>query len=145
MLLPGGCNEPHGVGAQSSCCEQRPTQAVLAQLCCSTSVCPVPLILPLAQQVCTCSPSRQWQCQLAPHCYLKRAFAAEVRLTLELLLCLAQIGTACVTRGNDNRLALGRLGALVEQIEALVRSGRQVILVTSGRRLAPCALWLKHT
>jgi len=37
-----------------------------------------------------------------------------------------------VTRGKDHRLALGRLGALVEQLEALVRSGRQVILVTSG-------------
>ena len=37
-----------------------------------------------------------------------------------------------VTRGRDHRLALGRLGALVEQLEALVRSGRQVILVTSG-------------
>lgn len=37
-----------------------------------------------------------------------------------------------VTRGKDHRLALGRLGGLVEQLEALVRSGRQVILVTSG-------------
>ena len=46
--------------------------------------------------------------------------------------CCAQVGTAVVTRGTDCRLALGRLGALVEQLEALVRSGRQVILVTSG-------------
>lgn len=37
-----------------------------------------------------------------------------------------------MTRGKDRRLALGRLGALVEQLEALVRSGREVILVTSG-------------
>ena len=37
-----------------------------------------------------------------------------------------------VTRTKDQRLALGRLGALVEQLEALVRSGRQIILVTSG-------------
>lgn len=37
-----------------------------------------------------------------------------------------------MTRHTDNRLALGRLGALVEQLHALVRSGRQVILVTSG-------------
>lgn len=37
-----------------------------------------------------------------------------------------------VTRTKDNRLALGRLGALVEQLEALVRSGRQIVLVTSG-------------
>ncbi len=43
-----------------------------------------------------------------------------------------QVGTAVVTRGKDHRLALGRLGALVEQLEALSRSGRQVILVTSG-------------
>ncbi len=34
-----------------------------------------------------------------------------------------------MTRGKDHRLALGRLGALVEQLEALVRSGRQMILV----------------
>ena len=37
-----------------------------------------------------------------------------------------------VTRGKDQRLALGRLGSLVEQLEALVRSGRQMILVSSG-------------
>lgn len=43
-----------------------------------------------------------------------------------------QVGTAVVTRGKDQRLALGRLGALVEQLEALVRSGRQMILVSSG-------------
>ena len=45
---------------------------------------------------------------------------------------MIQVGTAVVTRGKDHRLALGRLGSLVEQLEALVRSGRQVILVTSG-------------
>lgn len=43
-----------------------------------------------------------------------------------------QVGTAVVTRTKDQRLALGRLGALVEQLEALLRSGRQIILVTSG-------------
>lgn len=43
-----------------------------------------------------------------------------------------QVGTAVVTRGVDQRLALGRLGAIVEQLEALVRSGRQCILITSG-------------
>lgn len=37
-----------------------------------------------------------------------------------------------VTRGKDQRLALGRLGALVEQLEALLRSNRQMILVSSG-------------
>jgi len=48
------------------------------------------------------------------------------------LQMLLQVGTAVVTRGKDQRLALGRLGALVEQLEALVRSGRQMILVSSG-------------
>ena len=37
-----------------------------------------------------------------------------------------------MTRGKDSRLALGRLGSLVEQLETLVRGGKQVILVTSG-------------
>ncbi|KAL0046411.1 hypothetical protein WJX82_000130 [Trebouxia sp. C0006] len=45
---------------------------------------------------------------------------------------VVKVGTAVVTRGKDQRLALGRLGALVEQLEALVRSGRQMILVSSG-------------
>ena len=37
-----------------------------------------------------------------------------------------------MTRNQDQRLAIGRLGALVESLETIVRSGRQVILVTSG-------------
>jgi Amino acid kinase family len=44
----------------------------------------------------------------------------------------AQVGTSVVTRNQDQRLAIGRLGALVESLETIVRSGRQVILVTSG-------------
>ena len=52
-------------------------------------------------------------------------------MTRKSVFCV-QIGTACVTRGQDSRLALGRLGALVEQLETLVRGGREVILVTSG-------------
>lgn len=43
-----------------------------------------------------------------------------------------QVGTSVVTRSKDQRLALGRLGALVEALEYLVRDGKQVILVTSG-------------
>lgn len=43
-----------------------------------------------------------------------------------------QVGTSVVTRDKDQRLALGRLGALVESLEHLVRTGKQVILVTSG-------------
>lgn len=45
---------------------------------------------------------------------------------------IVKVGTSVVTRSQDQRLALGRMGALVESLEALVRSGRQVILVTSG-------------
>lgn len=45
---------------------------------------------------------------------------------------IIKVGSAVVTRSTDFRLALGRIGALVEQLEALVRSGRQCILVTSG-------------
>ncbi|CAL8465060.1 g4595 [Coccomyxa elongata] len=44
---------------------------------------------------------------------------------------VVKVGTAVVTR-QDKRLAVGRLGALVEQIEALVSKDLQVILVTSG-------------
>jgi delta-1-pyrroline-5-carboxylate synthetase len=45
---------------------------------------------------------------------------------------MLQVGTSVVTRHQDQRLAIGRLGALVESLETIVRSGRQVILVTSG-------------
>eukprot|EP01025_Chloroclados_australasicus_P010744 TRINITY_DN1449_c0_g1_i1.p1 TRINITY_DN1449_c0_g1~~TRINITY_DN1449_c0_g1_i1.p1 ORF type:complete len:765 (+),score=136.45 TRINITY_DN1449_c0_g1_i1:235-2529(+) len=45
---------------------------------------------------------------------------------------IIKVGSSVVTRTTDSRLALGRMGALVEQLEALQRSGRQVILVTSG-------------
>ncbi|GKF73086.1 delta-1-pyrroline-5-carboxylate synthase-like protein, partial [Tanacetum coccineum] len=41
------------------------------------------------------------------------------------------VGTAVVTR-DDGRLALGRLGALCEQIQALNSEGFEVILVSSG-------------
>ena len=44
-----------------------------------------------------------------------------------------QVGTAVVTR-QDKRLAVGRLGALVEQIEALVSKDLQVILVSRTAR-----------
>ncbi|KAI3731111.1 hypothetical protein L1987_62294 [Smallanthus sonchifolius] len=42
-----------------------------------------------------------------------------------------KVGTAVVTR-DDGRLALGRLGALCEQIQALNSEGFEVILVSSG-------------
>ncbi len=45
------------------------------------------------------------------------------------------MGTAVVTR-QDKRLAVGRLGALVEQIEALVSKNLQVILVRSARSIS---------
>lgn len=42
-----------------------------------------------------------------------------------------KVGTAVVTR-PDGHLALGRLGTLCEEIEALLSEGREVVLVTSG-------------
>ncbi|KAJ4970921.1 hypothetical protein NE237_004020 [Protea cynaroides] len=44
---------------------------------------------------------------------------------------IVKVGTAVVTR-DDGRLALGRMGALCEQIKELNTQGFEVILVTSG-------------
>ena len=44
---------------------------------------------------------------------------------------IVKVGTAVVTRA-DGRLALARLGALVETLRALSAQGRQVVLVSSG-------------
>lgn len=54
-----------------------------------------------------------------------RAFVREVKRVV------IKVGTAVVTR-NDGRLALGRLGALCEQVKELNSRGFEVILVTSG-------------
>ncbi|CAI9772970.1 unnamed protein product [Fraxinus pennsylvanica] len=54
-----------------------------------------------------------------------RAFVKDVKRVI------IKVGTAVVTRG-DGRLALGRLGALCEQIQELNSEGYEVILVTSG-------------
>ncbi|PON37367.1 Delta l-pyrroline-5-carboxylate synthetase [Parasponia andersonii] len=54
-----------------------------------------------------------------------RAFVREVKRLV------IKVGTAVVTRA-DGRLALGRLGALCEQIKELNSQGYEVILVTSG-------------
>ncbi|GER34893.1 delta-1-pyrroline-5-carboxylate synthase [Striga asiatica] len=48
-----------------------------------------------------------------------------------VLLSIPQVGTAVVTRA-DGRLALGRLGALCEQITELISQGYEVVLVSSG-------------
>ncbi|KAH9546290.1 hypothetical protein CY35_12G087500 [Sphagnum magellanicum] len=44
---------------------------------------------------------------------------------------VVKVGTAVVTR-SDGKLALGRLGALCEQVKELMSGGIEVILVTSG-------------
>ncbi|XP_061366065.1 delta-1-pyrroline-5-carboxylate synthase-like isoform X1 [Gastrolobium bilobum] len=54
-----------------------------------------------------------------------RAFVKSVRRVV------VKVGTAVVTR-SDGRLALGRLGALCEQLKELNTKGYEVILVTSG-------------
>ncbi|KAI3470791.1 hypothetical protein Pfo_027454 [Paulownia fortunei] len=54
-----------------------------------------------------------------------RAFVRDVKRVV------IKVGTAVVTRA-DGRLALGRLGALCEQIHELNSQGYEVVLVTSG-------------
>ncbi|OIW18897.1 hypothetical protein TanjilG_25340 [Lupinus angustifolius] len=54
-----------------------------------------------------------------------RAFVTKVKRLI------VKVGTAVVTR-SDGRLALGRLGALCEQLKELNSEGYEVILVTSG-------------
>ncbi|KEH23002.1 delta-1-pyrroline-5-carboxylate synthase isoform X2 [Medicago truncatula] len=54
-----------------------------------------------------------------------RAFVKSVKRVV------VKVGTAVVTR-SDGRLALGRLGALCEQLKELNTRGYEVILVTSG-------------
>ncbi|KAL7133872.1 hypothetical protein ABFS83_12G169300 [Erythranthe nasuta] len=48
-----------------------------------------------------------------------------------------KVGTAVVTR-NDGRLAIGRVGAIFEQLEELNSQGYEIILVTSGAVGAGC-------
>ncbi|TXG58679.1 hypothetical protein EZV62_016508 [Acer yangbiense] len=45
---------------------------------------------------------------------------------------VVKVGTAVVTRGEDGRIALGRIGALCEQLKELNSQGFEVIVVTSG-------------
>ncbi|XP_044500260.1 delta-1-pyrroline-5-carboxylate synthase-like [Mangifera indica] len=54
-----------------------------------------------------------------------RAFVKNVKRLV------VKVGTAVVTRG-DGRLALGRLGALCEQLKELISQDYEIILVTSG-------------
>ncbi|KAK7390511.1 hypothetical protein VNO78_25819 [Psophocarpus tetragonolobus] len=54
-----------------------------------------------------------------------RAFVTKVKRLI------VKVGTAVVTR-SDGRLALGRIGALCEQLKELSTQGFEVILVTSG-------------
>ncbi|GAB4831846.1 Delta-1-pyrroline-5-carboxylate synthase [Ancistrocladus abbreviatus] len=57
--------------------------------------------------------------------HASRAFVSDVKRVI------IKVGTAVVTRA-DGRLALGRLGALCEQLKELNSQGYEVILVTSG-------------
>ncbi|KAL2614202.1 hypothetical protein R1flu_025894 [Riccia fluitans] len=45
---------------------------------------------------------------------------------------LVKVGTAVVTRSDDGKLAIGRLGAICEQIKELMAEGLEVIFVSSG-------------
>ncbi|KAE8721035.1 Delta-1-pyrroline-5-carboxylate synthase [Hibiscus syriacus] len=56
---------------------------------------------------------------------LTRAFMSDVKRLI------VKVGTAVVTR-HDGRLAVGRLGALCEQLKELNSQGYEIVLVTSG-------------
>ncbi|CAL0324436.1 unnamed protein product [Lupinus luteus] len=66
------------------------------------------------------SENEDW-CNVDP----SRAFARNVKRLV------VKVGTAVVTR-SDGRLAVGRIGALCEQLKELNTQGYEVILVTSG-------------
>mmetsp|Transcript_4554 Transcript_4554/g.16322 ORF Transcript_4554/g.16322 Transcript_4554/m.16322 type:complete len:781 (-) Transcript_4554:159-2501(-) len=61
-----------------------------------------------------------------PEPHPDRAFTRDAKRVI------IKVGTGVVTRSRDGRLSLGRLGALVEQMEVLKSQGLEVILVTSG-------------
>ncbi|KAH9672521.1 Delta-1-pyrroline-5-carboxylate synthase 1 [Citrus sinensis] len=54
-----------------------------------------------------------------------------IAVVADLFLNSLKVGTAVVTR-SDGRLALGRLGALLEQLKELNSQGFEIILVSSG-------------
>lgn len=56
---------------------------------------------------------------------------------------IIKVGTNVVTRVEDGKFALGRIGSLCEQVKELVESGVEVILVTSGAVGMGCRL-LRH-
>lgn len=73
--------------------------------------------------------------QLAGHplqCTAEMEALKELRSSLSSAqIVVVKVGSSVVTR-DDGMVALGRIGALVEQIAELNRSGKQVVLVASG-------------
>ncbi|BAT97175.1 hypothetical protein VIGAN_09054500 [Vigna angularis var. angularis] len=66
-----------------------------------------------------------FQTQFSANIDPSRTFVSKVKRLI------VKVGTAVVTR-SDGRLALGRIGALCEQLKELSSQGFEVILVTSG-------------
>ncbi|KAJ4719951.1 Delta-1-pyrroline-5-carboxylate synthase [Melia azedarach] len=73
----------------------------------------------------SCSDQTRGEFNMVSPMDTSRAFVKDVKRLV------VKVGTAVVTRG-DGRLALGRLGALCEQIKELNSQGYEVILVSSG-------------
>eukprot|EP00193_Tetraselmis_chui_P000872 CAMPEP_0177760400 /NCGR_PEP_ID=MMETSP0491_2-20121128/5248_1 /TAXON_ID=63592 /ORGANISM="Tetraselmis chuii, Strain PLY429" /LENGTH=394 /DNA_ID=CAMNT_0019276299 /DNA_START=183 /DNA_END=1368 /DNA_ORIENTATION=+ len=69
--------------------------------------------------------------QVSPRSEAAETLSERIKLTNARRI-IVKVGRHVVSRNCDGRLALGRIGNLIEQLEGLVRSGREIILVTSG-------------
>ncbi|XP_027337729.1 delta-1-pyrroline-5-carboxylate synthase-like isoform X2 [Abrus precatorius] len=86
---------------------------------------PLPLPLPLSNGNGLTHLNSPTETQYSGNIDPSRVFVTKVKRLI------VKVGTAVVTR-SDGRLALGRIGALCEQLKELSSQGYEVILVTSG-------------